>query len=56
MKEMKIQEENNINKKHIGAIVLVGIKTCFKLFGFKLKNWAGRAQIWNLESVLYKLV
>ena len=41
MKEMKIQEERTINKKHIGAVVLEWIKTYFKLFSFKLKNLAG---------------
>ena len=51
---MKTQEEITIHKKHIGAVVLKGIKTYFKLFGFKLRTWAGQAQIWNLESVLYK--
>ena len=38
---MKIQEESTIHKKHIGVVVLEGIKTYFKLFSFKLRNWAG---------------
>ena len=41
MKEMKIQEESTIYKKHIGAVGLEGINTYFKLFSFKLRNWAG---------------
>ena len=41
MKEMKIQEERTIHKKHIGAVVLEWIKTYFKLFSFKLKKLAG---------------
>ena len=53
---MKIQEESNIHKMHTGAVVLEGIEPYFKLFSFKFRNWAGRAQIWNLESVLYKRV
>ena len=41
MKEMKIQGEETIHKKHIGAKVLEGIKIYVKIFSFKLRNWAG---------------